>query len=98
MRYETVSSSPVVPGPRPSNSSDDNVFVCVSTASVSISGSSPIGVRCTVGDGPGAELPAGFDSGFEHAAVNAIATINAAVLCMIAILAAGLEYCNRGVT
>ena len=60
--------------------------MCASTASVSTSGNSPIGMRCTAGVGPGAELPAGLDSGLEHAAVNAIATINADVLCILAFL------------
>ena len=46
-----------MPGARPWNSSDDSTFVCASTASMSGSGSSPIGVRCTVGVGPGTCSP-----------------------------------------
>src|SRR5262245_25865389 len=43
-RYVTDSSSPLVPGARPSNSSEDSFFVCASSASRSMVGSWPIGM------------------------------------------------------
>src|SRR5205814_6143378 len=42
---------PFVPGARPSNASDDNIFVCASSASTSIGGSWPIGVCPVAGGG-----------------------------------------------
>src|SRR5438552_17715271 len=45
VRYATVRCSPLVPGKRPSNSSDDRILVCATTAFMSTSGSWPIGVR-----------------------------------------------------
>ena len=68
-----MSSSPFVPGPRPSNSSDDSTFVCASTASMSTSGSWPIEYADgRSGPGGASRIAAGLEP--EHAAVPAIAS------------------------
>src|SRR3954466_12471092 len=73
-RYPTVRRSPAVPGARPSNSSDDSMRVCASTAFMSTSGScASIGPEGTVADvAAGADVAevAGGGAGVwgEHAA------------------------------